>query len=71
MALWLIRAGKHGEDEATALNKGMAIIGWREMPDLSNIQSYDEMKQKYIQVINKYLSDLGYQDIQLKGEIKP
>ncbi len=50
MALWLIRAGKHGEDETTALNKGMAIIGWREMPDLSYIQSYDEMKQKYSEV---------------------
>ena len=26
MALWLIRAGKHGEDENTALDKGLAII---------------------------------------------
>ncbi len=31
---------------------------------------HDEMKLKYIQVIHKYLSDLGYKNIQLNGEIK-
>jgi restriction system protein len=50
MALWLIRAGKHGEDETTALDKGLAIIGWHEMPDLSNVQSYEEMKQRHSEV---------------------
>ena len=50
MALWLIRAGKHGEDENTALDKGLAIIGWLEMPDVSNVQSYEEMKRKHSEV---------------------
>lgn len=50
MALWLIRAGKHGEDENTALEKGLAIIGWHEMPNVSNVASYEEMKLKYSEV---------------------
>ncbi|CCQ90380.1 conserved hypothetical protein [Nitrospina gracilis 3/211] len=44
MAVWLIRAGKLGEDENTALEKGLAIIGWRSMPDVSKVSSYEEMK---------------------------
>jgi len=45
MTLWLVRAGKYGEDEATALEKGIAIVGWQELPDLSNIKSYEDMKK--------------------------
>jgi hypothetical protein len=37
MAVWLIRAGKHGEDEDAALETGYVIIGWREMPDISGV----------------------------------
>ncbi len=50
MALWLVRAGKHGEDENTAIDKGLAIIGWVEMPDVSNIQSYEDMKQRHSEI---------------------
>jgi len=50
MAVWLVRAGKHGEDEANALSKGLAIVGWLEMPDVSKVSSYEEMKQKHIEV---------------------
>jgi len=49
MALWLVRAGKHGEDENTALEKGLAIIGWLEMPDVSGVKSFEEMKQKHFE----------------------
>lgn len=28
MALWLVRAGKHGERENLALEKGLALPGW-------------------------------------------
>ena len=44
MTAWLIRAGKNGEDENKALEKGLAIVGWRELPNASKISSYDEMK---------------------------
>jgi len=39
MSVWLIRAGKHGEDEDAALESGYAIIGWREMPDISGVET--------------------------------
>jgi restriction system protein len=45
MAIWLVRAGKSGEDELFALENGVAIIGWREIPSLAKISSYEEMKQ--------------------------
>lgn len=50
MSVWLVRAGKFGEDESLALEKGWAVVGWEEMPDLSDINSYEEMKQKQAEV---------------------
>jgi restriction system protein len=46
MAVWLIRAGRQGEDEDTALETGHAIIGWKEMPDVSGVNTYEGMKKK-------------------------
>lgn len=43
MALWLVRAGKLGEREELALAKGMAVIGWGELPDLSTITSREDL----------------------------
>ncbi len=47
MAIWLIRAGRHGEDESTALEKGMAVVGWKDLPDVSAVESYEKMKKIY------------------------
>lgn len=43
MAVWMVRAGRHGEDEETALDKHMAIIGWGELPDLSNVKTREQL----------------------------
>lgn len=43
MAVWLVRAGKHGEKEAYAIESGVAVIGWDEIPDLTKAQSRDEV----------------------------
>jgi restriction system protein len=48
MSLWMVRAGKHGEQEDVALEKGVATIGWKEMPNLSGIKSKDELENVYI-----------------------
>jgi restriction system protein len=32
--VWLVRAGRFGAQEALALEKHLAVIGWEEMPDL-------------------------------------
>jgi len=43
MSLWLIRAGKHGENENLALEQGLAVIGWNELPDLSKVKTREEL----------------------------
>jgi len=45
MAVWLIRAGRFGDDESAALEKGLAIIGWESVSAISGINSYGEMKE--------------------------
>lgn len=40
---WLVRAGRHGERELYALDKGRAVAGWTEVPDLSSCQSRAEV----------------------------
>jgi restriction system protein len=37
--LWLVRAGRNGEQEDLALDQGLALIGWRQIPDLDGIGS--------------------------------
>jgi restriction system protein len=39
MALWLVRAGKSGEDEDLALKSGRALIGFDEVPNMSSVKS--------------------------------
>lgn len=41
MALWLVRAGKHGERESEALDMGIATVGWNKIGDLAAYQSRD------------------------------
>jgi restriction system protein len=43
MALWLVRAGRAGEWEQDALQKGLAIIGGSRLGDLSGIKTREEL----------------------------
>ena len=45
MAIWLVRAGQHGEREEVALKKGMAVIGWEDLPDLTPVNSREALAQ--------------------------
>jgi restriction system protein len=45
MALWVVRAGRHGEREAHALKNGRALIGWEQLPDLGRITLREEVEQ--------------------------
>ena len=47
MSLWLVRAGRNGEQEEGALEHGVATIGWNELPDLLSIKSREELKALY------------------------
>ena len=50
MSLWLVRAGRHGEQEQGALEHSVATIGWGEFSDLSHIKTKDELAELYTHV---------------------
>jgi restriction system protein len=39
----MVRAGIYGEDETTALEKGLAIIGFKDVNDVSKIKTRDDI----------------------------
>ncbi|MDC7693866.1 restriction endonuclease [Asticcacaulis sp. DXS10W] len=43
MTVWLVRSGKYGERETLALESGLAVIGWDDMPDLSKLRTRDDL----------------------------
>jgi len=47
MTLWMVRAGRHGEREQEAIEKGFVAIGWDELPDLSELSSREELASLY------------------------
>lgn len=47
MSLWLVRAGRDGEQQEAALQYGLATIGWNELPDLSSVASKEELRNLY------------------------
>jgi restriction system protein len=49
MSIWLVRAGKSGENEQTALEKGLVTIGSNELPNLSGIHDRQAMSDLYRQ----------------------
>lgn len=50
MSLWMVRAGRYGEQEGIALENNVVTIGWNELPDLSNIRGKDELQRIYQKV---------------------
>lgn len=49
--VWLVRGGSQGEDEVTALEKGLAIIGYREVGDLSRFGAPEDLAQEILRKI--------------------
>lgn len=47
MTLWLVRAGRNGEQEEGALGSQVATIGWDELGDLSSVTSREELASLY------------------------
>ena len=41
--VYLVRAGRNGEDEDYALTNNLAIIGFRDVPSLKGKKDYDEV----------------------------
>lgn len=45
MAVWMVRAGRNGEREDLATSDNVVVIGWDELPDLSGVQSREDVEQ--------------------------
>lgn len=45
MAFWVVRAGKHGENEAYVLERSVVAIGWDDLDDISAIQDREALQQ--------------------------
>ena len=43
MALWVVRAGRHGENETYALDNNLVVIGWEGVGDLANCTERDHV----------------------------
>lgn len=37
MSLWVVRAGRHGEQEDTAVKERLLCHAWNELPDYSGV----------------------------------
>src|SRR5215212_2655989 len=66
MALWLVRAGPHGEEEHGALQYNVATIGWNEMPDVSKIDSKNALKELYLKF---HPNDKKMRAVRMVGQI--
>jgi len=53
IALWVVRAGRSGEQEKAALQNNIITIGWNELDNLSSIQDYDLLRRHYSQAYPK------------------
>lgn len=51
MALWLVRAGKNGEQEEVALEQNVVTIGWSELGDLSAIDDREELRSLFEEIL--------------------
>ena len=43
MTVWLVRAGRNDERVSFALEENLAVIGFDELPDLSQVHTRDEL----------------------------
>lgn len=47
MSLWVVRAGRHGEQEETAIRDHLVCHGWNELPDYSSYKTKDDLRTLY------------------------
>ena len=49
MSLWVVRAGRHGEQEETAIKEHLVCHAWNELPDYSAYCTKDDLRTLYKQ----------------------
>lgn len=65
MSLWVVRAGKYGEQEETAIKNSLVCHGWNELPDYFALTK-DELREVYRE---KYPRDTEKQIISRLGQV--
>jgi restriction system protein len=55
MTTWLVRAGRTGDREDLALEKNIAVVGWDDIPDLSEAKTREDVETLY----RRYSPDAG------------
>jgi restriction system protein len=48
MALWVVRAGRRGEQQETALKEKIVCHGWNELPDYSAVTDKGDLRRMYV-----------------------
>ena len=43
MSLWVVRAGRSGDQQDTAVRECIVCHGWNELPDYSAVRTKDEL----------------------------
>ena len=66
MPLWVVRAGKHGEQEETAVKECLVCHGWNELPDYSGCLTKDDLRVLYRE---KYPAESEKQVISGLGQV--
>jgi len=66
MSLWVVRAGRYGEQEETAVKKHLVCHAWNELPDYSKVRTKDELRSLYTE---KYPRETEKQVISRLGQI--
>ncbi|MCE9651848.1 MAG: restriction endonuclease [Nitrosarchaeum sp.] len=66
MTLWLVRAGRYGEQEQGALNHNLVAIGWDELPSLSGIKEKEDLEELYSKT---YPNEKKMQKVNRVGQI--
>jgi restriction system protein len=47
MSLWVVRAGRRGEQQETAMKEGLVCHAWNELPDYSAFRTKDDLRELY------------------------
>lgn len=73
-AAWLVRGGERGEREEVALKRGLVILGWEELGDISGFESRESIRQAltaaYPKVSDKVIGNWTGQLLRFKEQIK-
>jgi hypothetical protein len=50
MTVWVVRAGRDGSEEEIAVQHGVIVVDWKDLPDLSTVQTREELRELCQQV---------------------